>query len=87
VNRQEDLMKVFDRTYKANHNKNVLNAREREKKFINKMFNVRSKETSDNTQSKVITSGSQANDLQRQINSTSNFQKQVQLNNIMKKWK
>ena len=37
----EDLTRVFDRTWKANHNNDVKEARTKEKKFWNKMFNVK----------------------------------------------
>ena len=39
MERNEDLTKVFDRTWKANHNNGVKEARDREKKFWNKMLN------------------------------------------------
>lgn len=45
-NRNRDLIEVFNDRWKANHNNDVKEAREREKKFINKMFNV--KEENDN---------------------------------------
>ena len=38
MNRQEDLSKVFDRTWNANHNDVAKRGREREVKFMNKMF-------------------------------------------------
>ena len=42
MNRQEDLSKVFDRTWNANHNDVSKRGREREAKFINKMFQTNS---------------------------------------------
>lgn len=36
MNRQEDLMKVFDRTWSANHDNGVKKAREREKNSLPK---------------------------------------------------
>ena len=36
MQRNEDLTKVFDRTWKANHNNDVKEARSREKQFWNK---------------------------------------------------
>ena len=41
MERNEDLTKVFDRTWKANHNNDVKEVRSREKKFWNKMLNVK----------------------------------------------
>ena len=38
MNRQEDLSKVFDRTWTANHNDVAKRGRERERKFMNRMF-------------------------------------------------
>lgn len=84
MNRQEDLTKVFDRTWNANHNDVAKRGREREKTFMNKMFNIKSKEV---TQTRVITPGERANNLQNNINSTASFQKKTQINNILKKWK
>lgn len=46
MNRNEDLTKVFDRTWKANHNNDVKEARAKEKKFWDKMFNVKESNTS-----------------------------------------
>lgn len=84
MNRQEDLTKVFDRTWKANHNDVAKRGREREKQFMNKMFNVKSNET---PQNKILTPGDRATNLQNNINSAANFQRQTTVNNIIKKWK
>ena len=82
--RQEDLTKVFDRTWNANHNDVAKRGREKERKFMNKMFNIKE----DNTpQNKILTPGERAVNLQNNINSTASFQKQTQINNIIKKWK
>lgn len=48
MNRQEDLIKVFDKRWKANHNDDVKNAKEKEKKFMNKMFNNKMPNMSNN---------------------------------------
>lgn len=85
MERNEDLTKVFDRTWKANHNNDVKEARAKEKKFWNKMFNV--KDSGNNNTSKVITPDMQVNNLQRNINSAASFQKKNNINNIVKKWK
>lgn len=85
-NKLEDLSKVFDRTWKANHNDDVKNAREREKKFIDKMFNVkkpldeRSNITVDNSPS------TRANNLHNNMNSMNNFNRQNRVNNIKGKF-
>jgi len=84
MKRLEDLTKVFDRTWNANHNDVAKRGREKEKAFMNKMFNV--KETN-KPQPKTLTPGERAANLQNNINSTFNFQKQTQINNIVKKWK
>lgn len=82
-NRQEDLSKVFDRTWKANHNDNIEKTREKEKKFVDKMFNVdRSRSTMRN-----LTPGERAENLQNNINNAFSGQRQANLNNILKKWK
>lgn len=84
MNRQEDLTKIFDKTWNANHNDVAKRGREREKTFMNKMFNVKNNET---PQTRVLTPGERANNLQNNINNTANFQKKTQINNIIKKWK
>ncbi len=84
MERNEDLTKVFDRTWKANHNNDVKEARTKEKKFWNKMFNVKESSTSDR---KVVTPNSQVSNLQRNMNSAVDFQKRNNINNIVKKWK
>ena len=83
MNRQEDLMKVVDRTWSANHDNGVKKAREREKKFIAKMFNAEEKKHDRNK----MTPEKQANKLREEINNVTSFQRQKQISNIVKKWK
>lgn len=83
-NRQEDLTRVFDRTWNANHNNGVKEAREKEKKFMNRLFNVKEKEQN---VAKSITPNMQAQNLQNNINGATKFQRQSQINGILKKWK
>ena len=82
MNREEDLTKVFDRRWKANHDNGVKEAVEREKKFINKMFNVK-EEKKDST---YITPDMRASKLNKQINGANSFQKQNRINNIKGKF-
>ena len=82
-NRQEDLTKVFDRTWKANHNDDVKIAREKEKKFMDRMFNVKRKEIS----TKPLTANQRVETLQGNMNNAFNAQRGNNLNNIIKKWK
>lgn len=83
MNRQEDLTKVFDKTWQANHNDVAKRGREREKEFMDKMFNVKKEDN----KKEIITPGMQAHKLQNDINKANNYQKNVMLNNIIKKWK
>ena len=85
MERNEDLTKVFDRTWKANHNNDVKEARSREKKFWNKMLNV--KDNSNANTGKIVTPNMQVDNLQKNINDAANFQKRNNINNIVKKWK
>lgn len=85
MERNEDLTKVFDRTWKANHNNDVKEARSREKQFWNKMLNV--KDNSNANTGKIVTPNMQVNNLQKNINDAANFQKRNNINNIVKKWK
>lgn len=84
MERNEDLTKVFDRTWKANHNNDVKEARIKEKKFWDKMFNVKESNTSSRG---VITPSEQVGNLQRNMNNAADFQKRNNINNIVKKWK
>ena len=85
-NRNEDLSKVFDRTWKANHNDDVKKAREKEKKFIDKLFNVKPSMETGNSQ-RVLTPGEQASNIQKNINSMNNFNNQNRLNILKGKLK
>lgn len=84
MERNEDLTKVFDRTWKANHNNDVQVARTKEKKFWNKMFNVKETESS---KRRIPTPNEQVSNLQRNINSANDFQNKNRINSIVKKWK
>lgn len=81
--RQEDLSKVFDRTWKAKHNDVAKRGREREKTFINKLFGI----NNDNNSNKNLTPGQRAETLHNNMNSAFMGQRQNNLNNIVKKWK
>jgi len=83
VNREEDLTKVFERRWKANHDNGVKEAVEREKKFINKMFNVKEEPKKDST---YITPDMRVSNLNRQIEGANSFQKQNRINNIKGKF-
>ncbi len=80
-NKLEDLTKVFDRTWKANHNDDVKEAREKEKKFIDKMFNVKTP-LEEKKLPKPLTPNEQVSNLQRNMNSMNNFNNQNRINNI-----
>lgn len=77
--RQEDLSKVFDRTWKANHND--VAKRGREKAFMNKMFNTNS------SGHQPLTPGQRAEILHINMNNAFLGHRQNNLNNIVKKWK
>ena len=62
----------------------VKEARAKEKKFWDKMFNVKESNTSSRG---VITPGEQVGNLQRNMNNAADFQKRNNINNIVKKWK
>ena len=83
--RQEDLMKVFDRTWKANHNDDIKNAKEDEKKFIDKLFNVKPSIEENNTL-KPLTPEEKLNNLQKNINSMNKVNNQSKINNIKGKF-
>lgn len=85
MNRQEDLSKVFDRTWSANHNDTAQRGRERERQFMNKMFNV--KEKDEVATPKIMTPGDRASNLQNNINGMANFANKTRIGNIVKKWK
>ena len=80
--RQEDLSKVFDRTWKAKHNDVAKRGREREKQFIKKLFGNTSSTDNNN-----LTPGQRAETLHNNMNNAFMGQRQNNLNNIVKKWK
>lgn len=84
-NRQEDLTKVFDKTWKANHNDDVKKAVEKEKNFIDKLFNVKTP-LEEKRAPKTFTPSDQAGILQRNINNMNNFNNQNKINNIRGKY-
>lgn len=86
MNRQEDLSKVFDRTWNANHNDVAKRSREREAKFINKMFQTNNFQRKE-IEIKKVTPGMRAEALQNRINTASNIEKKNKLNGILKNWK
>lgn len=82
--RQEDLSKVFDRTWNANHNDVAKRGKEKEKRFMDKMFNTNSMQGNVNS---AMTPGQRAEALHNNMNSAFNGQRQNNINNIVKKWK
>lgn len=74
--RREDLSKVFDRTWKANHNDMVKRGREKERQFMKKMFGNR-----------PTTPEQRVETLHSNMNNVFMGQRQNNLNNIVKKWK
>lgn len=83
--RQEDLMKVFDRTWKANHNDTAKRGRERQKKFMDKMFNTNTIHST--SVNRNLSPGQRAERLHNNMNNAFNFNRQNEVNNIVKKWK
>lgn len=82
-NRVDDLTKIFDKTWKANHNNDVKEIREKEKKLIDTMFNV--KKPMDNSNTKTINPLSQQEQYQnrqKNMSSMNNFNNQSKLNSI-----
>ena len=84
MDRNEDLTKVFDRRWKANHNDDVQRAREKEKKFMNKMFGGNTAITGKN---KIVTPQDRLNNLQNNMNAANEAQKSMRVNSILNKWK
>lgn len=81
--RQEDLSKVFDKTWKANHNDVAIKGRQKEKEFTNKMFNV----PKTKMQIKNLTPEEKVKQLNQNINNAFAGQKTSNINNILRKWK
>lgn len=79
----EDLTEVFDKRWKANHNDDVKVARESEKKFMDKMFNVNNR----NDVNRMLTPSERASTLHSNMDNAFRGRKQSNLNNIIKKWK
>lgn len=85
--RQDDLTVVFDKTWKANHNDDIKKAKEKEKKFMNKMFGNNRNDSMLNTNNNINTPDMKLNNMNNNINATVNGMRQNKVNNIMKKWK
>jgi len=83
--RREDLSKVFDRRWKANHNEDLKEAKVNEKKFVNKMFNISDRENQNPI--KPLTPSQRAESLHNNMNNAFIGQRKVNINNIVKKWK
>ena len=83
--RQDDLLKVFDKTWKANHNDVAKRGREKENKFMDRMFSVNGNKENGINQS--LTPGQKAEELHKNMNNALYGQRQSNLNNIVKKWK
>ena len=81
INRVEDLTKVFDRTWTANHDDVAKRGREKEREFMNKMFNnnniTKERELNRRTPSMM------ANNLQNKIDSLNNKYKLDRYNKYM----
>lgn len=83
VNRQEDLTKVFDKRWKASHNDDVKRAREKDRDFMNKMFN-----TNVNTvNNRPLTPGEVANNLHNNMANANRGINQSKINRIVGKFK
>ena len=80
--RQDDLLVVFNKTWKANHNDDIKKAKEKEAEFNKKMFGDNNlKMNNDNSfQGKL-------NSLNNNINIATEGQRKNNINNIIKKWK
>lgn len=88
MNRREDLTRVFDKTWNANHNDDIKNARTREKEFMDRMYNVRKTSPIDQPQNKnFVPPKDNTGNMQNNINSMATFQRHNTVNNIVKKWK
>ncbi len=81
--RQEDLSKVFDRTWKANHNDVAKRGREREKQMMKRLYS-NDRPTFNSSKNTVNESVSE---LQNRMNNAFNANRSVNMNNIAKKWK
>ena len=77
VKRNKDLTEIFNENWKANHNDDVKIAREKEKEFWNKMFDVNS------SGGNVV--GNMQRDfdnLNKNINSNNEIRRQNRINNL-----
>ena len=85
MNRQDDLIVVFDKTWKANHNDDIKKAKEREQEFMKKMFGNNNEINTKQNSSFQKFNNNQVNNLQNNINGFKNIQRQNMINNITKK--
>lgn len=83
MNREEDLTRVFDRRWKANHNDDVKRAREKDRDFMNKMFNV----NNNNNNNRVVTPGEMVKSLHNNMENANRGINQNKINRIVGKFK
>lgn len=77
----EDLTKVFDRTWRANHNDDVKMAREQEKNLMNKLYD----NGKANFKVERMTPSQEAQKLQNNMNNAFMANRSVNLGKITKK--
>lgn len=80
-NRQEDLSKVFDKTWRANHNNTAELGRKHDREMMDKLYDKKVHPFEKNTPSDSVGL------LNKNMNTAFNAEKSAKLNNIMKKWK
>ena len=84
--RQDDLMVVFDKTWKANHNDDVKNIRKNEKDFMDKMFNVKKPIDSSKELSKPLSQLDKLNQMNNNMNSMNSFNNNNRINSLKGKF-
>lgn len=83
MNREEDLTRVFDKRWKANHNDDVKRAREKDRNFMNKMFNVNNNKVNN----RALTPGEMAKNLHNNMENVNRGINQNKINKIVGKFK
>ncbi len=83
MDREEDLTRVFDKSWKANHNDDVKRAREKDRDFMNMMFSINNNKVNN----RALTPGEMVSNLHNNMENVNRGINQSKINRIVGKFK
>ena len=84
--RQEDLSKVFDRTWKANHSDDIKKEKARKKSFIDKMFDIKDIQEENDSKLRPLSESEKLKNRQDNMNGIKELNDRAKLNDIKGKF-